>query len=262
VLKKKFDEIFSATRYTKALENIRSKRKDMTGELKLDTQLLEQYQKDRGRAATLQSDLDAMVAAQARNEERIHVLEIEYQELSGELKRVMAIVAESELKRGMIKSLQHGIEHAIKARKDLEEHMEKEFEESEEELHEMLETQRCAQNERHETLDEQQALRAVVKMELDQARSELNQMLSEQGKLVARQEEHGEQVKERDAKVRAICTKYGFEDVRASTLTPEHVAKFNRLFQNWIAQKENELERVQVRPSYIVTSGVARHETT
>jgi DNA repair protein RAD50 len=35
VLKKKFDDIFAATRYTKALDNIKSLKKDKTGDLKL-----------------------------------------------------------------------------------------------------------------------------------------------------------------------------------------------------------------------------------
>ena len=41
VLKKKFDDIFAATKYTKALDELKSIRKEKATELKLDAQRLE-----------------------------------------------------------------------------------------------------------------------------------------------------------------------------------------------------------------------------
>jgi DNA repair protein RAD50 len=41
ILKKKFDDIFAATKYTKALEELKSIKKDKASELKLDQQKLE-----------------------------------------------------------------------------------------------------------------------------------------------------------------------------------------------------------------------------
>ena len=50
VLKKKFDEIFAATKYTKALDNIKSLRKEQAVTLKLEQQHLDHLKSDRERA--------------------------------------------------------------------------------------------------------------------------------------------------------------------------------------------------------------------
>jgi DNA repair protein RAD50 len=50
VLKAKFDEIFAATKYTKALESIRKFRKDQAVELKLDEQELSHLKSDKEKA--------------------------------------------------------------------------------------------------------------------------------------------------------------------------------------------------------------------
>ncbi|SCV74588.1 BQ2448_7617 [Microbotryum intermedium] len=49
-LKKKFDDIFEATKYTKALDNIKSLRKDQAAELKVDQEKLSALKTDRDRA--------------------------------------------------------------------------------------------------------------------------------------------------------------------------------------------------------------------
>lgn len=50
ILKKKFDEIFAATKYTKALDNIKTLRKEQAVTLKLEQQHLEHLQLDKERA--------------------------------------------------------------------------------------------------------------------------------------------------------------------------------------------------------------------
>ena len=51
VVKKKFDDIFEATRYTKALTSMKDLRKEQTNELKVDTEKLRSLKQDRERAA-------------------------------------------------------------------------------------------------------------------------------------------------------------------------------------------------------------------
>ena len=46
VLKKKFDDIFAATKYTKALDELKSIKKEKTAELKLEQQKLEFLKSD------------------------------------------------------------------------------------------------------------------------------------------------------------------------------------------------------------------------
>lgn len=60
VLKKKFDDIFEATKYTKALDQIKSIRKEQTAELKVDKERLLSYKTDRERAAKLESSIQRL----------------------------------------------------------------------------------------------------------------------------------------------------------------------------------------------------------
>ena len=60
VLKKKFDDIFEATKYTKALDQIKAIRKEQTAELKVDKERLLAYKTDRERAAKLESSIERL----------------------------------------------------------------------------------------------------------------------------------------------------------------------------------------------------------
>ena len=50
VLKKKFDDIFEATKYTKALENIKVIKKERVAELKVDKERLDNVSNEKRRA--------------------------------------------------------------------------------------------------------------------------------------------------------------------------------------------------------------------
>ncbi|KIJ61131.1 hypothetical protein HYDPIDRAFT_57502, partial [Hydnomerulius pinastri MD-312] len=54
-LKKKFDDIFEATRYTKALDSIKSLRKDRVADLKADKERLESLSKEKAHADKLRA---------------------------------------------------------------------------------------------------------------------------------------------------------------------------------------------------------------
>ncbi|KAK4689016.1 DNA repair protein RAD50, partial [Tremellales sp. Uapishka_1] len=56
-LKKKFDDIFEATKYTKALDNIKSLRKERTAELKVDRERLKAMKTDKDRAEKMRKEI-------------------------------------------------------------------------------------------------------------------------------------------------------------------------------------------------------------
>ncbi|KAH6912703.1 AAA domain-containing protein [Coprinopsis sp. MPI-PUGE-AT-0042] len=66
VLKKKFDEIFEATKYTKALDNIKSLRKDRVAELKTEEEKLKSFKVSKDRADKLRirmKELNSTIAS-------------------------------------------------------------------------------------------------------------------------------------------------------------------------------------------------------
>lgn len=60
ILKKRFDDIFEALKYTRVLENLKVIRKDMTGDIKLIEQSVMHFKIDKERAGRLQAKLKAM----------------------------------------------------------------------------------------------------------------------------------------------------------------------------------------------------------
>ena len=86
VLKKKFDDIFAATRYTKALESIKNVRKDLAGELKMEQQKLDFLRSDLDKANKLRHNGES-------TQERIKEAEDQIRSLDLQIESVNAVVA-------------------------------------------------------------------------------------------------------------------------------------------------------------------------
>lgn len=74
MLKKKFDDIFEATKYTKALDQIKSIRKDQAAELKVDRERLIALKTDRDRATKVEgtiAKLERDIATKSIDKERV-----------------------------------------------------------------------------------------------------------------------------------------------------------------------------------------------
>lgn len=74
VLKKKFDEIFEATKYTKALDQIKNIRKEQTAETKVDKERLLALKTDRERSIKIQNTvakLEKSIAQKSAEEENL-----------------------------------------------------------------------------------------------------------------------------------------------------------------------------------------------
>lgn len=86
-LKKKFDEIFEATKYTKALDNIKSIKKEAAIELKVDKEKYSSLVIDKNRAEKLQSSIDKIIAGITVKEQRQQELEDDIRRLTEEHKQ-------------------------------------------------------------------------------------------------------------------------------------------------------------------------------
>ncbi|KAJ3414569.1 DNA repair protein rad50 [Chytridiales sp. JEL 0842] len=108
-LKKKFDEIFASTRYTKALVNIRDVRKEQTAQIKIDTAELEHLKSDKEKADQIRRDLAEM-------EERIQSVRSRRDELEGgEIAAVMDTLRGLEKQQQIIQQMEQEIQqHEMK----------------------------------------------------------------------------------------------------------------------------------------------------
>ena len=87
VLKKKFDDIFAATRYTKALESIRSVRKDLAGKLKLEQQKLDFLRGDLDKANKLRHNRESTQNRIREGEEQIRSIDLQVEAVNAVLAR-------------------------------------------------------------------------------------------------------------------------------------------------------------------------------
>ena len=102
MLKKRFDDIFAATKYTKALEAIRKLKTEQAADIKTKRLTLENLKTLKDQAHKLRADLGAAEGARARHLEELKVLveeaegkEAELQQLQDTLSRLQGL--ESEL---------------------------------------------------------------------------------------------------------------------------------------------------------------------
>lgn len=109
VLKKKFDDIFEATKYTKALDQIKSIRKEQTAELKVDKERLLSYKTDRERAGKLESSiarLEKDIVSKSAEVEQLDEIIREvtahnkkFYELAVEHSRILAVVDKLKIQK-------------------------------------------------------------------------------------------------------------------------------------------------------------------
>lgn len=137
VLKKKFDDIFAATRYTKALESIKNVRKDLAGELKMEQQKLDFLRSDLDKANKLRYNRES-------TQDRIKEAEGQIRSLDLQVESVNAVLARhnddltalgsliSELER-----MQHELVMTEQTRKDMLANV-REMTETDEELQTIL----------------------------------------------------------------------------------------------------------------------------
>ena len=103
ILKKKFDDIFAATRYTRALDNLKSIRKDLTLELKLEHQKLEFLNSEREKARRVEANLSNCEGQIEETREKVSSLDLQIEAVSAgidrsadDLQALNSLIAETE----------------------------------------------------------------------------------------------------------------------------------------------------------------------
>ncbi|KDQ62331.1 hypothetical protein JAAARDRAFT_66083 [Jaapia argillacea MUCL 33604] len=244
VLKKKFDDIFEATRYTKALDAIKSLRKDRVAELKAEKERLESLSREKAHADKLKSrisDLNSTIASK----------EIEYEETKRAYEEL--VVANKKFYDGATKFREMyakiGSLEETKARfnKDLEEAREncQEFEGTDDQLKERL-----ANFEKHLGVQKQkrrqeESTRQDLEDDLRSARKSHVDLVNEHGRLSAEQKAHEQRVSDREELIRTIAGKYQMKGYDHSPLEKEKVADFISRLEDLVRQKASETEKLQ-----------------
>lgn len=242
-LKVKFDEIFEALKYTKAIENIKMIRKDRNTEL-AQLKIIEAHAKeDKDRAG--------------KSEKRQAALFDEIEELRGEYEKVDTECSEAQQKASeaynhaarfeQIVAQLNGKRITFNANKDSVETLQdnlKHMAESDHELQEMLDQY----EERIETYatqrDDSRQQYNDLKEELQQSRKSLGTKQGEIGKYEAQKEQHDRQLRQRESLIRETSKRHNIRGYDYD-ITEKHVADFQQVLSKMSRDQNKTLDRVR-----------------
>lgn len=255
VLKKRFDEIFEALKYTKAIDNIKILRKKQNEEL-AKYKLIEQHakeNKDRGDRAEKQStelydEIEQLRAQADAIREKIGDATKRSQEAWSQAARYEQIVARLGGKRIEAKGLQRNVD-------DLK-HNIKEMTDSDDELQSILDRYEERVGMYEEERETQRVRYSDLAKELEENRSSLGVKQSELGKFEAERDQYERLVQQREILVKETARRHG---VRGFDLevTDEHVRDFmgkigklsrdqNTAFERARRETQDELKKAQL----------------
>lgn len=243
VLKKKFDEIFSALKYTKAIENIKVLRKAKGIELTSFKQSEDQFKidKDRGERAKNRS-----LAIQAEIEE----LRTKASKLDEEMKGVQATATVKQRE----KESYLGILNQLKAKRNRAEERQENVNELRANLEVLDKTDHWLESTLAQYEEKMEAYRAeeetyqqqykVLQQELSNTRKQLGEKQAEQGQQQAAKENYDMQVISRSKLVKDAARRHelrGYDGDVDETQIREFVERVNKLS----LEKIRELERIK-----------------
>lgn len=249
VLKKKFDEIFAATRYTKALEAIKKHRKEQAQQIKECKLRLENLQNQKDHAHQIQRELKSKLEFQAKANEEMAALqrEIDEQEkLLTELKRkfnsINTLMTE-------IKQLKAVRQQMVNENQKTYAELKQEFEESDEELlslaasfNEEMESRRQAENALEGKLEKLHR----SKNQHDAALFSINEQMSSIKSAIERRKTI---LAERDSLILEFIDYYGLQDFDKPPYSEAKMTKFletTKKLLNAIMQKTMKLKEENV----------------
>lgn len=243
-LKKKFDEIFEAQKYTKAIDNIKQIRKKHNEEL-AKYRLLEQHAKaDKDRAIKVQRNM-------SRLQEEVESMRAKVEELEVKIKNARNLADEAWRKgedyAKVLGSLEgkrieaQGRQNTING---LELHLE-EVDEPDEWLQSTLDKFQAKQQELKDEMRRRQEEYIELQDQIKQVGKEREQKVQMKGKYEQEQEEHERQLVRRKDMVREVAAKHqirGYDDLSDES----HVEEFLFRLQKLLKDQKTALDRVKL----------------
>ncbi|KAG1766114.1 P-loop containing nucleoside triphosphate hydrolase protein [Suillus placidus] len=262
-LKKKFDDIFEATRYSKALDSIKSLRKDRVSDLKADKERLESLAKEKTHADKLRgriSDLNATITGKQFQYEETKK---RYEELVKNNARFYESATQFRELYVKVENLQQKKEHY---RQELSEAKESVQEVgvhigTDEELQERLSN--FGQNIEKEKIarNRYEVERQDLEDELAKARRSHVELINEHGELAAEAKAHDRRISEREELIRDISDKNNIKGYNHTPLEREKVVEFVSRLGDLQRRQRSEFDKFQKERQAAITKAESSIDT-
>ncbi|NXL60233.1 RAD50 protein, partial [Chordeiles acutipennis] len=228
-LKQKFDEIFSATRYIKALETLRQVRLKQSLKVKECQTELKYLKQNKEKAQEIQDHLNNREAQLAASKENVKSIESQLDPLKSSLAAVEQNLIKVMRLDNDVKALESRKRQMEKDNQDLQQKMEKVFQGTDEQLRDRYQNHQRTVKEKEKRLSD-------CKRELDRAtkecqrfNSEKSDLLIERGRLQLQADRHQEHITTRDSLIQSLAAQLEFDGFERAPFNERHITTFHRL---------------------------------
>ncbi|NXN90876.1 RAD50 protein, partial [Rhinopomastus cyanomelas] len=230
-LKQKFDEIFSATRYIKALETLRQVRMKQGAKVKECQTELKYLKQNKEKAQEIQENLSNREAQLAASKENVKSIESQLDPLKSSLAAVEQNLIKVMRLDNDVKALESRKKQMEKDNQDLQQKMEKVFQGTDEQLRDRYQNhQRSVKEKEKRLLDCRRELDRATK-ECQRFNSEKSELLVERGRLQLQADRHQEHVTARDSLIQALAAQLELEGFERTPFSERHLASFHTLLK-------------------------------
>ncbi|NXY52822.1 RAD50 protein, partial [Callaeas wilsoni] len=228
-LKQKFDEIFSATRYIKALEALRQVRLKQSLKVKECQTELKYLKQNKEKAQEIQDHLSNREAQLAASKENVKSIESQLEPLKSSLSAVEQNLTKVMSLDNDVKALESRKRQMEKDSQDLQQKMEKVFQGTDEQLRDRYQNhQRIVKEKEKRLLDCKRDLDRTTK-ECQRFTSEKSELLIERGRLQLQADRHQEHIVTRDSLIQSLAAQLELDGFERAPFTERHIASFRRL---------------------------------
>ncbi|NWW73765.1 RAD50 protein, partial [Climacteris rufus] len=228
-LKQKFDEIFSATRYIKALEALRQVRLKQSLKVKECQTELKYLKQNKEKAHEIQDHLNNRESQLAASKENVKSIESQLEPLKSSLTAVEQNLTKVVRLDNNVKALESRKRQMEKDNQDLQQKMEKVFQGTDEQLRDRYQNhQRIVKEKEKRLLDCKRELDRATK-ECQRFNSEKSELLIERGRLQLQADRHQEHIVTRDALIQSLAAQLELDGFERAPFSERHIASFCRL---------------------------------
>ncbi|XP_050167908.1 DNA repair protein RAD50 [Myiozetetes cayanensis] len=228
-LKQKFDEIFSATRYIKALETLRQVRLKQGLKVKECQTELKYLKQNKEKAREIQDHLSNREAQLAASKENVKTIESQLEPLKSSLTAVEQNLTKVMRLDNDVKALESRRQQMEKDNQDLQQKMEKVFQGTDEQLRDRYQNhQRIVKEKEKRLLDYKRDLDRATK-ECQRFNSEKSELLVERGRLQLQADRHQEHIMTRDSLIQSLAAQLELDGFERAPFSERHISSFHRL---------------------------------
>ncbi|XP_063303490.1 DNA repair protein RAD50 [Pelobates fuscus] len=248
LLKIKFDEIFSATRYIKALETLRQVRMKQAQQVKVYQTDLKYLKQNKEKSQEIKDHLRNKEAQMAASRENVKSIENQLEPLKNRLAEIQKNLSKVLKLDNEINALESRKKIMEKDNQDLEEKIEKVFQGTDEELNEMYHNHQRTVREKEKRLSDHQRKMDQAVKESQGLNREKGDLLMQQGRLQLEADQHQKQIKTRDSLMKSLATQLELDGFERTPFNQRQTSSFQKLVNE--RQEKDEAHANQIMKEF------------